>query len=823
MKRLFLLLTLLGALLTAQAQQAALQLIHNSPDLLAASIDIYVNGNLFQDDFSFRTATAFDSVPSNTPLTVVVAPDTSNTTGNGVADGVGTFGPLSLDPGKNYVIIAEGLAFPFGYSTAANSNLNFELEVIENAASSAAAGTIAVAVSHGAPDVDEVDIFANRSENALLNDVPLKGSTEGFIPIAARDYILSIARSADSTNIVASYYLPGSALDGASATVFASGFLTTNDEPMGVEGFGLFAALADGNVVELQPIEEGTAKAQIIHNSADAAADTVDIYIDIITDTVKLANVAFRNPTKYLDVPAGYPLTVGVALKNSTGIEQSIATFKPQFNADQNHVVIAQGVVQTNVYDTTVAGSAAAVAFNLATIAPADTNNMDANMISVAVSHGATDAPSVDIFANGGANALLNDVPYGGNTGGFLSVDATEYIFGVAASADSTNILASYYINTAPLGGGAAVIFASGFLDPSKNDGGPAFGLYAVTPAGGEAIALNPIGTAQAQIVHNAADPNVDTVDIYLDLITSVVKLDNIAFRTATEFTNVPSGYPIKVAFAGKNFTDISEAIETIPTPALDDGVAYHAVANGVLNAMNFEANPEMEDIGFNLFFQAGQTTGTDANNVDLSVFHGATDAPTVDVLANGGTNPPLINDITYGDFQGYASVAALDYELGITPGADNSQVIARFLAPASGLGGRAGLILASGFFTNINTPTANEGGEPFGLLLVLDNGDELMLSPITAIENILSTEAFSVYPNPALGPQFARLSIDESSAVTMKLFDATGRQVWLRDLGQLSAGEHSIELNTANLPTGFYQLNVEGENFRGSRKIIIE
>ncbi|MEZ4686190.1 MAG: T9SS type A sorting domain-containing protein [Bacteroidia bacterium] len=823
MKRLLILTFLIAGLLGAHAQQAALQLIHNSPDLLAASVDIYVNGSLYADDFSFRDATAFDSVPANTPLLVGVAPATSNTPlGNGYADTIGTFGPLTLNPLTNYVVIAEGIVLPVGYSTTANSDLSFELEIIASASSSSGAGTIDVAVSHGAPDVDAVDIFANRSENALLNDVPFKASTGGFLTVPARDYIFGVARSADSTNVLASYFLEGSALGGASAVVFASGFFTTNDEPVGVAGFGLYAALANGTVVPLQLIEEGTAKAQIIHNSPDLQADVVDLYLDIISDTIKIENFAFRSATPFVDVPAGYPITVGVALENSTGIDQSIATFKPQFMADENYVIFAQGVVNIALYDTTVAGSAAAIGFELSTLTPADTNNADANNISVAVAHGATDAPAVDIFANGGMDALLNDVPYGANTGGYLDVPATEYIFGVAASADSSNILASYYIDTRPLGGGAAVIFASGFLNPSRNNNGSAFGLFAVTPDGGAAIPLTPIGSAQAQVIHNAADPAVDTVDIYLDLITEIVKLEDIGFRSATPFTTLPSGYPIKVAFAPKNSTSITDAIATIPTPAHADGAAYHVVANGVLNPMNFEVNPDNEDIGFDLYFQAAQTTGGNASNVDLSVFHGATDAPTVDVLANGGT-PPLIDDITYGAFQGYASVPAADYELGITPGSDNSQVLARYLAPASGLGGRAGVILASGFFTNLTIPSSNQNGEPFGLLLVLDDGTSLMLSPVTGIENTLSSDAFSVYPNPALGPQFARLSLETNSSVAMKLMDATGRQVWNRDLGQLSAGEHSIDLKTENLPGGVYQLVVEGEGFSGIRKIMIK
>ncbi|MFK7969841.1 MAG: DUF4397 domain-containing protein [Bacteroidia bacterium] len=825
MKRFTLLAISMVVLFSAFSQQAALQIIHNSPDLLAGSVDIYVNGSLYKDDFNFRTATPFDSVPSNTPLVVGVAPATSNTPiGNGYTDTVGTFSLPGLMPSTNYVAIAQGIVLPTGYSTTANSDISFGLEIIASASSSATAGNIDVAVSHGAPDVDAVDIFINRGMDALpaLNDVPFKASTGGYLTVPARDYIFSVARSADSTNVAASYFLEGSALGGGAAVIFASGFLTTNDEPAGVASFGLYAALSSGTVVPLQAIAEGIANTQIIHNSADVNADTVDLYVDIITDTFKVENFAFRNATSFLDLPAGYPITVGVAPKGSSDISQSIATFKPTFVADEDYVVFAQGVVTPTTYDTTAAGSAAAISFGLGILTPAQEDNLNANNINVAVAHGATDAPAVDIFANGGENALLNDVAYGTNTGGYLDVPATEYIFGVAASADSTNILASFYLDASGLGGGAAVIFASGFLDPSKNNNGPTFGLFATTPAGGEALALTPIGTAQAQVIHNAADPAVDTVDIYLDLITDTVKLEDIAFRTGTAFTNLPSGYPIKIAIGAKNSTSIADAQIRRTTPALMDGTPYLVIANGVATPADFTANPDMIGTGFDLFYQIAQTTGTNMANVDLGVFHGATDAPTVDVLANGGT-PPLVDNAAYTGFAGYLSVPAADYTLGITPGADNSNVLAQYLAPASGLAGRAGVILASGFFGNIADPSLNQGGEPFGLLLVLDDGTSLMLSTVTSIDNELAADALVVYPNPAVGPQFARLSLEAASDIDMKIRDGLGRLVWSKSLGRLSVGEHSIPLPTTNFASGIYQFTITGETFRGTRSLIIK
>jgi biopolymer transport protein ExbD len=54
----------------------------------------------------------------------------------------------------------------------------------------------------------------------------------------------------------------------------------------------------------------------------------------------------------------------------------------------------------------------------------------------------------------------------------------------------------------------ALVAVASGFLSPSNNSNGPAFGIWVALPSGGDLIPL-PIATepsARVQVIHNSAD-----------------------------------------------------------------------------------------------------------------------------------------------------------------------------------------------------------------------------------------------------------------------------------------------------------------------------
>ncbi|MCB0313562.1 MAG: DUF4397 domain-containing protein, partial [Calditrichaeota bacterium] len=84
----------------------------------------------------------------------------------------------------------------------------------------------------------------------------------------------------------------------------------------------------------------------------------------------------------------------------------------------------------------------------------------------------------------------------------------------------------------------------------------------------------------------------------------------------------------------------------------------YVAVANGVLDPNNFAANPDGRDIAFTIFAKGdAREAGTDPNNVDFFVLHGATDAPTVDVIARDVIT--LVDDAAYGDITDYISVPA--------------------------------------------------------------------------------------------------------------------------------------------------------------------
>ncbi|MGM0738628.1 MAG: DUF4397 domain-containing protein, partial [Bacteroidota bacterium] len=87
-----------------------------------------------------------------------------------------------------------------------------------------------------------------------------------------------------------------------------------------------------------------TARAQIVHNSADPAAEVVDIYVngDLFVDSL-----AFRAATPFVDVPAATPLLFEIYPYGADPAETD-AAFElagAEFAEGETYTVIANGLL----------------------------------------------------------------------------------------------------------------------------------------------------------------------------------------------------------------------------------------------------------------------------------------------------------------------------------------------------------------------------------------------------------------------------------------------------------------------------------------------
>ena len=79
---------------------------------------------------------------------------------------------------------------------------------------------------------------------------------------------------------------------------------------------------------------------------------------------------------------------------------------------------------------------------------------------------------------------LVDDAAAYGDMTPYFSVPAGTYTLDITPASDNSTVVASFTADLSGLGGGAAVVFASGFLAPMDNQSGEAFGLFAALPNG---------------------------------------------------------------------------------------------------------------------------------------------------------------------------------------------------------------------------------------------------------------------------------------------------------------------------------------------------
>jgi len=474
---------------------ARLQIIHNSADAAAATVDIYVNGGLFKEDVAFRTATAFEDVPSGVQLTIDITPPNTSV-------GQSVFNTnVTLTAGETYVIVANGIVSPSGYSPATPFNLFVYALGRETSGSSSETD---VMVFHGATDAPAVDVVERGVGAGLIIDDMAYGDFTGYLDLPTADYTLDV-RTSNTLTTVASYSAPLATLNagGAALVVVASGFLDPSTNSNGA-AFGLYAALPSGGALLALPAASssttGSSRVQVIHNSADAAAATVDVYIngDLAAD-----DFAFRTATPFIDLPSEINIAVGIAPSTSTSAGDTIANFNYTLADGETYVIVANGIVSPSGYSP-------ATPFNLFVYDMGRENSGSSSETDVMVFHGATDAPTVDVVeVLAGAGTIVDDLSYG-DFAGYLDLATADYEVEVRDETGATTV-ACYSAPLASLsaGGAALVVVASGFLDPSANSNGEAFGLYAALPSGGGLLAL------PACVTTGVEDFNTSTLNIY--------------------------------------------------------------------------------------------------------------------------------------------------------------------------------------------------------------------------------------------------------------------------------------------------------------------
>jgi hypothetical protein len=550
----------------------------------------------------------------------------------------------------------------------------------------------------------------------------------------------------------------------------------------------LIAALASAIVSNAQ-----TARVQVIHNCADAAADSVDVYLD---NGLLLDNFAFRTSTGFIDAPAtGTPITLSVAPKTSTSVSDTFYSITVTLDPAKKYILVATGLESASGYTP----SAATVPFRLSIIDSARETSSTSGNTDLLIAHGCTDAPTVDVRA--GNTVLVNDISFSEfNSTGYLSLPTSDYIIDVTTAGGTVVKRYSAPLSTLGLSGAAITVVASGFLDPSVNSGGAPFGLW-VAPASGAGGALIPLEeVARVQVIHNCADAAADSVDVYLD---GSLLLDNFAFRTASQFINAPVGVPVTLGVAPKNSTGVADTIYSLTT-TLSSDKRYIIVANGIVSPTGYSPSAAAAPFRLSIFDQGREISAAAMDTTDLLVIHGSTDAPVVDVKAGAIT---LVDNVGFGNFasEGYVKVKTNNYTLDVRD-ASGATIIKQYSAPLAtlGLDEDAITVVASGFVS----PTANSNGPAFGLWVAKASGGALIPLPSVSVNvnDVTRSGNISVYPNPTTNTlHFSCNGNDPARRVV--LLSVSGE--FIAETEHVKNGSFDMSL----LPAGMYMLKTVADN----------
>jgi hypothetical protein len=553
-----------------------------------------------------------------------------------------------------------------------------------------------------------------------------------------------------------------------------------------------------------------TARVMAIHNSPDTSINVVDVWLVTPAGDSKIADdFAFRQSTGFIDAPAGLDIRICFAPANSTNISDTLSGFGYNLNANETYVLLAQGIVSNT-------GFTPAPAFGLKVIQPKERIS-GTDSVYLSIIHGSTDAPPVDIIVRSGDNEItkINNIAFGNDVTGAV-LPTGNYIvdlYVASSNAHVTTVPAS--LQTLGLNDSAVVVFASGFVNPSQNSNGEAFGVFAAL-SNGLVVELAP-ETFKLQAFHACADSNASLVDVYVKNATndSEIKLADFAYGTATPYLELPANQNLSIIVAPAGSSSSMDGIYNLNVGSVNGGAILFGTAMGVLDTANFEANPNGINIGFGIVAMGGQINSGEAGKVSLNVVHAATDAPAVDVKVADG--PTLFSNVSYSEFGSYIDVDPADYTIQITP-AGESTVVASYSAPlAIGFTDSAIVVVAAGFLSP-NTPEGKDAGPAFGLYAVTPSGMVIALPTIPAGIRKTTEVKNTMYPNPAKS-EFTINSSADITSVTM--MDLTGRIVKYVNYTNVTNNNKSINVN--DVVKGIYLITIETTNGTTVQKLIVE
>ncbi len=522
-----------------------------------------------------------------------------------------------------------------------------------------------------------------------------------------------------------------------------------------------------------------SANVQIVHNCPSPVAQTVDIYVG---NSKAFAGFRFREATPYLSLPAGLPLQIRIKPASAVSDTNNPLWYRSLTLApNSNTIAVATGNVGAGFAPNP---DNISTAFDVVLLEGRQASTT-AGVAQLRILHGAPDAPTVRVKVSPNGPVLVPQAAFR-QSSGWLDAPAQDLNVDVDAAAGGATV-ATFGAPLSAFRDSALLVMASGYLAPAANNNGPAFGLLAVTK-GGRAILLPARTTGALQIIHNCPAPAANAVDVYVNGAKAV---PDFRFRQATPYLNLPALTPLRVLITPARATVDTTGAVWAATLRLTGGTESIAMAVGNLGT-GFAPNPDNVSTAFDVLLLDGRQRSTTAGSAQIRVVHGAPDAPTVRVKVNPN-GPTLVPQAAFKQASGWLDAPAANLAVDVDAFASGATV-ATFGAPLAAFADSALVVMASGYLT----PTANNNGPAFGLVVITKSGRAVALPLSLRAPRALPLQ---LAPNPAQGQ--VRLVLPQGTTAAVTAFDANGKLA-----GNLPYNGATVDVSS--LTPGMYQLRAQ-------------
>ena len=824
LKKLLFALVASAVFFTANAQTARFQLIHNAADPNMDTIDVYINGSKY-DNVAFRQAT---SLLTTTSGAVKININDRNSIDS--SDLVLKRFTSTLAANSNSVIMISGVNNTANFSANPNS-INTGITLITKNITTFAAGLgkVQVNIFHGVTDAPGVDVVSKPviSAGTLPSNLRFAQANASTLFFNNVPTYLEM-RVAGSNSVFKAYSANLTSFNQKMLTVFASGFVNSTANQNG-NNFGVFAVDTNGIVLELQ---EAT-RLQFIHNAADVALQSVDIYLN---NTQVAAALNFRNATPFLTVNAG-----NTQVRVSTANQNDTLYFIPSINlaSGKSYLAMAMGLKDSSTYAANPDGVNRLL--NIIGYDSMPESSLLAGSFQYLVANGNTDAPQLSFNKVPSQTSVISNLKYGDFSA--LRTDNTGYIFNISNGSKS-EYNGAYSLNAAAYLNQSGVVFTSGFYRTAGNPTNAATFKVMLALSNGTVVELTRLQN-KLQFIHNSPDTSIRNVDIYANGIKIV---NDLGFRTATGIANGTDAYvPVRINLTKGNAVDTSNALWSISM--LPDSNFNVAIAYGFTGA-SYRTNPEGISTAFGVkMITPGKifsTFPTPSNEVIF--FHGGVNVGKVNIQADQEALF-VAKNTSYGSLYKYSPTkgnAGATYSV-------NDAVTGKGLLSANinfvGRSGLAGVMFASGFLLDLRNyvdsslvagkyvrkdsaynksdSIFNKANPNFALSFyiawsngIVDSFESVKFR--TGTNEIIENNNIVMYPNPAKENVTITLNATQKSEGNVNLFDMKGTLIKSINT-QLVAGINIVDLSLTDLPKGMYFVQINSNESTLTKKLIIE